>query len=304
MANLPVGECALAGPRFIARNPLVIGAWTLLHLAVNFGMLLLAVTLAGPQLQAIQQMSATGQKDPQVAMQALAGLLPAYSVLMLVTLVFYAILYGSMNRAILRPQDSAFAYLRLGADELRQGLLVVIYAILFFAAYLVAAVIAGLLLAILSVAHSPVLSGLAVLVAVLAILALFIFLGVRLSLSSALTFDTGRLNVFGGWALSRGRFWDMTSVYLLCAVQVLLLAIIGGVIVWLLLSAMVPGGNVVQFFTKPDSSSVGALLSPARLAYMVLSSILSSVVLPICLMSGPAMYRAVTTGRAVGEVFS
>lgn len=304
MANLPVGECTLAGPHFIARNPIVVAAWTLMHFVVNFGLVLLFTALAGPQLQAVQQMTDTSRKDPQVALQAMAGILPAYSVLVLASLIFYAVVYGSMNRAVLRPQDSAFAYLRLGADELRQGLLVLVYGVLFFVAYLAAAIVAGLFIGILSVAHAPLLSGLAAVVAVVGILALFIFLGVRLSLSSALTFDTGRLNVFGGWTLSRGRFWDMLSVYLLCAVQVVLLAIIGGVISWVLLSVLVPGGDVVTFFTKPNLTSVGALLSPARLAYTVLSSIMYAVILPICLMSGPAMYRAITTGRAVGDVFS
>jgi hypothetical protein len=304
MADLPVGECALAGPRFIARNPMVIGAWTLMHFVVNFGLLLLFVGMAGAQLQAMQRIVAATPQDSQAVLQAFAGIMPAYVVLMLASLIFYAVLYGSMNRAVLRPQDSAFAYLRLGLDELRQGLLVLIYVVLFLVAYFAAALFVGLIVGIMSLAHSPILSGLVILAGVLAVLALFIFLGVRLSLSSALTFDTGRLNVFGGWALSRGRFMPMFSVYLLCAVQVVLLTVIGGVILWLVLSVLVPGGDVVQFFSKPDMGSVGAMLSPARLVYTALSSVMFAVTLPVCLMSGPAIYRAVTTGRAVGEVFS
>jgi len=85
---------------------------------------------------------------------------------------------------------------------------------------------------------------------------------------------------------------------------VLLLLVIGGVIAWLALGALIPGGDVMSFFTKSDMGSIGAFMSPARLVYAALSAVLTAVLLPICLMSGPAMYRALGTGRAVGEVFS
>lgn len=306
MADLPVGECALAGPRFIARNPTVIGIWFAVQLAISIGLSLLMIATMGPQLQAITRMSdaGAGQSNPQEVLRVFAGILPGYATLLLFSLVIYAVIYGAMNRAVLRPDDRGFAYLRVGGDELRQGLLVLVYAVLSTFLYIACIIVGSIIVALLSVAGSPILSGLATLVVFLAALGLFIFLGVRLSLSSALTFDTGKLNIFGGWGLSRGQFWPMLSVYLLCLVQVVLLAIIGGVIMWLVLTVLVPGGGVLQFFTKPDMTSVGAMLSPARLVYAALGALLTVVIFPICLMSGPAMYRALTTGRRVGEVFS
>lgn len=305
MADLPVGECVLAGPRFIASKPATIGIWAALQLALNLGMTLLMIAMMGPQLQALAKLSGAGaQSNPQATLAAVSGLLPGYLVLMLLSLVIYGVIYAAMNRAVLRPRDSAFVYLRLGGDEVRQGLLVVIYAVLFLMLYVVAILVGAVVIGILSVAQSPLLSGLGTLVVFLAVLGLFIFLGVRLSLSSALTFETGRLHVFGGWAISRGHFWSMVAVYLLCAVQVLLLAVIAGVIIWLALGALTPGGDAMSFFTKPDMGSVGAFMTPARLVYSVMAAAMTVVIFPITLMPGPAMYRALTTGRAVGELFA
>lgn len=54
-----------------------------------------------------------------------------------------------------------------------------------------------------------------VLVSALGVFVFLIWLAVRLSLASPLTFDTRRVRVFGSFALTRGRFWSLLGAYLL-----------------------------------------------------------------------------------------
>ena len=314
MAVFSIPDVAFSGIRVVRERPAAALYWGALQLLVSVITGAIIVTLAGPALMQIQAAGAaapTAQNQAQSLAQ-LSKLGPLYAVLMPASLIFYAVMFSAMNRAVLRPDDHAFGYLRVGADELRQLAVLVILSISAFGVYLAAAVALALVLTILgavlaSVAHLGPESAMLLIVPVLvvSILSLFLWLGARLSLAPAQTFATGKINPFGSWTLTRGMTWPILGVYAL--VWVVALVILGAM---LLISAAVAStlgakGDAFAFLMRPDSSSLAAYFAPTQLAVLVLGAAASALTWPLLLMPGAEIYRRVASpaGRAA-EVFS
>jgi hypothetical protein len=130
------------------------------------------------------------------------------------------------------------------------------------------------------------------LIPILGALALWIFVGVRLSLASPLTFATRRINLFGSWRLTRGIFWPMLGAYLV--------AFILALVVWLLtlaisaaVGAAVGGGlGGLQSMMRPDMSSLSAYLTPSRIVVIVVGAVSTALVWPVLLTPAAAIYRS------------
>jgi len=313
MVELPIGECAFSGPRFILRKPGVVAVWMAIQILINLiGSAAMIAVMGGP-LQAMMRAS-QNKADPQATLAAFAALAPAYLVSLLLSLTIYAVIYGAMNRAVLRPDEGRFAYLRFGGDEFRQGVLMVAFAFLGLLVYIVAVLVGGVTVAIIGVIagalNAPYVSVIMMVLLFVGIFALYAYLGVRVSLASAITFDTGRIDLFGGWAMSRGRFWPMFAIYLLAALMTAALVLAGGLLVWAVVAASAPGQNFIQWMARPDMASVGGYFTPARVVYVLVFGALSTLILPILLMPGAAIYRRLAPsaspaagGQSMDEVF-
>lgn len=119
-------------------------------------------------------------------------------------------LYAAAMRAVLRPQDDRFAYLRLGMDEIRLLGLSILFAIAAFVLTFGISMVFGLLIAAIGIGGgSPIVAGILSFVLMLAFFCLTLFLTVRVSLAFPLTLYRGRIVTGEAWQLSRGRFWTL-----------------------------------------------------------------------------------------------
>lgn len=127
-------------------------------------------------------------------------------------------------RAVLRPAEVGFGYLKLGADEFRQIVLLLVFSVIYLLLW-------GLPFALAVAAHAvgdldtPAAVALYLLAGVVA-LALSIWIGVRLSLAPPMTLATGRLQLGRSWALTRGRFGGLLGMYALTIVFAIMLSVV------------------------------------------------------------------------------
>lgn len=214
-----VGSIVGGGFRLIRERPVAVAIWAALYAVVGFATQMMALRMM-TGMQTLQ-----GQEPNPAAVFGMMGqMIPIYIVICLLAVVMLCASY----RAVLRPSESGFGYLRVGMDELRMVglfLIVLVVAIVggFIVVLLMMMIVGGLALAAGGSATAAiVLGGLLYLVMICAL----IYINVRLSLMFSLTFARRRISIDGAWALTRGRFWTLFGAYFVIAVISIVLALV------------------------------------------------------------------------------
>jgi len=194
--------------RLVRERPGAVAIWGLIYF------LCIAAMLASLRPFAQLLSNPAAARDPAAVMGVIGGVFLVELLLMVVLVVLFAAAF----RAVLRPERSGFGYLRLGMDELRLLGLGLLVGVLSFIAYLVALIVIGVVAGVLTNAVGVSAGFLTSALLVLAWIAGFFYVQVRLSLAGPLSVYRGRFVLGEAWALTRGRFWAIFLAYALIVV--------------------------------------------------------------------------------------
>ena len=290
-------HAAFEGGRLLGRRPVsILLGWPLFY-AVAYGILvgLVMLTLGATMLGEILQEHDRVIEDPAEVWQFMAGLGLTGVILVGGLLLISAIQLAAVFRAVLRPEDRGFAYLKLGGDELLQLVLMVIITLFFMVVVggLSIGLVVGLKYADLGTAATVPLA----ITGGLIILCLAIWLSVRLSLAPAMTFAQRRLRFFGSWKLTRRRFWPLVGMYLLAFV----LCIVAYVIGELIANAIVAGAglSIHEFVSDGefDLSNIGMPIIAAGAGAILVWLVSSAVQMALFYAPQAAAYRDIMAER-------
>ena len=303
-AEFSATDVALNGFRVVWQRPLAVVYWAAVQLVFTLGITAFVAASAGPAFMKLSEMGFQPVADPTRVLALFRQVLPTYIAVMAAILVFYAVISAAMNRAVLRPADDAFGYLRLSSDELRQLGLLAALAGMILAAYIVLVMTCSILAGLLGVAIGAG-GASAALVAILIVstVVMLAFLGVRFSLASAHTFASRRIDILGAWRMTQGRFWPLLGTYAMALALNLVVALISSALA--LVAAMIVGGGFSALRTAGggDMSTLQAALAPARLAYLLVSAAGTALAWPVRMTPPAAIYR-ILTGDATSQVFA
>jgi hypothetical protein len=213
---------AFEGLRLMRREPKAALAWTTLWL-VAFLFTAIVVATGGP-VGLAGQSPGHGLREFGHRFGPFAVISTALFLLVWVTTTV------AVYRAVLRPQERGFFFLRLGADELRLAIMTVASfgLILVFGgapAYLLFVLISPLMRAVPALTREMATAG------ALATVCVDIWLGVRLSLIAVETVAERRFHLTAYWPLAKGRFWYLLLAYFLCFVVVFAMSLLFSVAV-------------------------------------------------------------------------
>lgn len=287
-------EAAFEGFRLARRHPLAVLIWALVVFVFSLAMTGVLVALAGPalvEMTALNQQTTAGETaDPAAVMALMSTLLPAYAMMFLVGLVYYAVMLPAVERAVLAPENKAFGFLQLGGVELRHLGTIVLLGLLTFGIYMLVAIVIGILVAAVgTLAGAPVGIILGI-VAGLAGLVLLLWIFARFCLAGPVALREGGIGLKRSWTLTKAKAWPIAgglilSCVLAAVVAILIFAIFAGGA-----AAVGMGGNLGAMF-QPDMSSPAAHFSPFLLAYTFVSSISSALGFAIIVGYGANVYE-------------
>ena len=208
---MTVGSLLNGGFRLIRERPGAMLIWTLVQLIVA-----VATSFVTTWIVQASFYAALSGEDVQ-SLQLTAAL--QFILLGLGGLVVSTILYAAVQRAILRPDEGGPGWLRLGMDEVRLFLLLLLCLFIFLLALLAVGLFLGAVLYRASpgaaVAAIYIVGGIGGLL-----------FGTKISLIFPLTLKKGAFAIGEGTSLSRGRFWTLLGTYLIIFLILLVLGIL------------------------------------------------------------------------------
>jgi hypothetical protein len=299
VAEFSASDAAFSGFRVVAERPWVVAIWAALQFVVSLAFNLFVAVSAGSAFTKLAQLSLQPPtQDPAAVLDLFRQVAPTYLVLMAGGLVLNAVLYAAMNRAVLRPQESRFGYLRLATDELRQLGLFALIAGLALAAYLAFVVFAAVVIVLIALVvgdGAALALGIAVLLP--ALICAFIFFAVRLSLASPMTFVTRRIDLRAAWAMTRGRFWPLLGAYFIAFVLSAVVVVLSFAIAVAVVAVVGGGMGAVGAVFDGQVGAVAQIVTPTRLAYLAVSAIGQALIWPVTMTPPAAIYRVLSGSR-------
>lgn len=218
MIKFSASEAALEGFRLTRERPGTIFGWGVVYAVCMFVIGRLMLVSLDPQLIELTRKKGLEQQDIDQISGLLAQSWPAFLLVLVLVTALLSTLMGGIYRLVLRPGEKGFLHLRFGKDELRlTGVNLLLFA---FGMICLTAELAA-------VAAADQQGGIAA-VAALMLPLVTIWVGVRLSLATPMSFALHRFAIRDAWAASQGRFWALLGM--------IVLAVIFYVMVWLLIS--------------------------------------------------------------------
>jgi hypothetical protein len=223
MNGFSASEAALEGFRLTRERPGTIAVWSVVY-ALTI-LVLGAVMLLSLGLPFIDYIKKGGlaSGDAEGLADMLSHSWPAFLLVMVLVVTFLSVLTGGIYRLVLRPGEAGVAHLRLGADEFR--LTAVNLAL--FAIGVFSLVAADLVVTAVSMSGGPAAGVLAGILAAIPA----IWIGVRLSLATPITFAERRIAIGASWNFTRGRFWPLFGM--------IVLTLIFYVMIWVLMAMII-----------------------------------------------------------------
>lgn len=291
-------EAAFEGFRVVRRNPMALIFW-----ALFYAVFMVAIfAMMGPNLisfvtatEQLEQSGATPTMEDFAPLFQMMGLL--FVVLLPLSLIASAMIYAAVSRAVLRPGESAFGYLRLGMDEFRVLVVSVVLFFVFMALMVVVSGIIGAVIGMTVAAEMPALWLLVVLL-ILAAICACIWLAVRLSLAIPITMAERRIAIFDSFGFTRGRFWPLLGMALLAWVMSVVVGLLGSLVAMPLQFAT--GGGMMGLEGLEDESLQVILQSawPAIAAWILINAIMSALQVAVIYAPFSAAYRDMKGGAS------
>lgn len=310
MARFSVGEAATAGFGVIVRRPLAVAGWGLAMVVALIIPAVLAFVALGPEfarLIALAMTQRTGAPDPAMVdqmMRAQSGLTGLNILYWLWASFVRAVLCAAVFRAVLAPEQSAWAYLRIGARELWLTLLFLVAQVLAMIVIFVVALLIVVLTAIVAIAvggqgHATAMAAAGVASALAA--GVMAWVALRLSLAAPMTFVDGQFRLFESWTLTQGQGWRLLGMALLVVVFVLLLeVVVASAGIGVVVAAggsfeAIRGHGALEAFLSRPPIALMIDLWPWLLGFGVVAAVFSAVILAVACAPWAAAHKALTS---------
>jgi len=303
MATIAIVDTALSGFRLIREDFKSVLVWTGAYLAYALFGFALTIALGGEALQELAGIAGQGgAASPEALLSTYGKLAPLYAVSFPLGMAFMIVMQAAVYRATLKPSEGGPGHLRFSRDEFHLAIVNVVLGLVMIGVY-IALILAFVLLAAgiaaaLAAAGGDGATAIGIIlipVGFIAFFGAFLYIAIRLSLAGPQTLAEGKLNLFGSWALTKGKVRRLLGAYALTGVVVLIIYIVVAAVAGGLLGAAMLNSSPVAAVTAMTT------VTPATIALLA-GTTLFGVFVMVTLGTPPAYaYRQLMPSHA--EVF-
>jgi hypothetical protein len=259
MAKISVAGSAFAGLGVIRRHPGAVLSWGVVMLLLSMAPVIVLIAVMGPEILktlAALMPSEHGPIDPE----AMRQMMQLQSGMMLVQIggwlwgtFIKALICSAVFRAVLEPSESRGAFLRLGAQELWLTLLFLVVSVLAYIVVVIASIgvmLPAFIVGLTTGRHAEGATAGVITAVVLgfAVAAGLIWVSLRLSMATAMTFTDRQFRLFESWSLTQGSAGRLLGVGLL---SLLLVFVVELVVAGIVLCAMFASGGPPVWLNDP-----------------------------------------------------
>lgn len=286
-------DAVFEGFRIVRRRPATLVWWSLFYIAA----MAFAMTVIGGSVirlvNAAEALEAAGTPSAEDFMPILQLYMSVFAVVLPISLAAGAVVYAAVSRAVLRPEESRFGYLRFGMDEVRVFVVSVALALAFIALTGVMFMLVGVVGGLAASVEAPWLWLVAVLLALAAVAAL-IWLAVRLCLAVPITVGERRIAILDSFRLTRGRFWPLLGMAILAGVLSLVVGLLGSLVLTPL-QFLTGGVTQLQDLEGAPLTEILQTAWPTILVWIVTNAVLSALQVAVVYAPFSAAYRELAT---------
>lgn len=305
MARFSIGAAIGDAFGLIRRRPVSVFVWGLLLIAPALGSAAMVLPAMG---EIFANMPMHGQQGPDDVMAApMVGQMMQFQLASMLLnigqLLMSVLVYTAIFRAVVRPRESGFFYLRIGMDELRVAVVGLAIGIGLYVAMLLL-VILGLVVgfAVSTAGDTAVLVGVVCVMVLVMVVAMFLALA-RVSLMAPASVLYRDFAFVQGWRLAAGKMWPLFGLMIVVFLTILVIeAVVFAVAAMIFLAGgattginwmhMDPAGNP---FAGMDTWLV------ANWYWAVLGGVLASVVYGVVLTLAVAPFASACRQLAGSE---
>lgn len=256
MRDFSFGDAISAGFKLIGRNPLAVLMWGVANFVLTQLASIVMMLFTGGNLYQVMQRAAVagpnGAPDMAAMLRAEQPFLMLFPIQLLLFLVYYSVVNAAVFRAVLEPENKRSFYMRLGSQELIQGLVVICQFV--FSLLVMVALVALGVAAVVALGGSNDI-GTKFLVGFLGWivgLVCYVWLWLRFCLAPPMSFSQKSFRLFESWSMTRGHVWKLFGVG--CVLFVLLFA--AGIVFEVVIGSVMIGMVGMNGFT-PQSMAAG-----------------------------------------------
>jgi hypothetical protein len=210
MPSFKIEDAAFAGVGLLIRHPAAALVWAVLWTAV---IALVTVPFAAGLADLISTVARSGtQLDPTTAANLFAGLIAFFLLAGLFSLALGSVVSCAVYRAIFNPEESAYAFLRLGDQELHVLLVNFVKGAILSVASSVLGGMLGLFGLFARAVGGEMAERSVYDIGYIIVLAVQIWLWLRFAFAGPMTFLDHRFRLFESWAMSRGMVLRLLAV--------------------------------------------------------------------------------------------
>jgi hypothetical protein len=287
MSKFSASDAAFSGFRLVRENLKTVAIWAGVMTVVSILTNVAAIQFFGPQLEAfLGYMSENDNPDPTEFFRLASALTPLTLWMLPLSFIQNGVVFGALNRLVLRHDDSRLAYLRLGKDELRQATVWLLTGLVLMGALFVGSAVSGFLGAM-----GGSTGAFLALLGLVGSLCGVVWLAIRLSFAPAVTFETGKITLFKSMPHTKGLFWPLLGAYFLAAVMSLIVVLL----IWTIVSAigLIASGDFAATgkMMRADTTSLQAYFTPAGIVQALFSGLIQVLTTLIVFAPPPTIYK-------------